>query len=250
MQVQVPYSSCTGIAKLQDQETGTFAGDEWGEKDTRFLFNAFLSLSLMGLLHMVDVDKAVQHINSCSNFDGAYGTSPGAESHSGQVYTCVGALTIAGRLDLVNQERLGAWLSERQLKNGGLNGRPEKKEDVCYSWWVMSSLAMINKLHWIDGDKLTEFILGCQVGKARAATYHAVLMSSGPRTRRLIRPTWGYGRCLPYRLRHCWAQPTQIPWACRGGSDVVSLSSQSPFAETNAKSSCMPRDVVQRCLSK
>jgi geranylgeranyl transferase type-2 subunit beta len=158
-------SPSLGIASLQDPESGTFAGDEWGEKDTRFLFNAFLSLSLMGLLNLVNIDRAVQHVNSCVNFDGAYGTSPGAESHSGQVYTCLGALTIAGRLDLVDQERLGAWLSERQLKNGGLNGRPEKTEDVCYSWWVMSSLAMINKLHWIDGEKLTAFILGCQVRK-------------------------------------------------------------------------------------
>lgn len=159
-------SQHVGIASLQDSATGSFAGDEWGEKDTRFIFNAFLSLSLLGLLELVNLDKAVQHINSCVNFDGAYGTSPGAESHSGQVYTCVGALTIAGRLDLVNQERLGAWLSERQLKNGGLNGRPEKTEDVCYSWWVMSSLAMINRLHWIDGEKLTAFILGCQASRA------------------------------------------------------------------------------------
>lgn len=152
------------IADLQDRETGTFAGDEWGEQDTRFLYGALNALSLMGLLELVDVDKAAQYVNSCANFDGGYGTSPGAESHSGQVFTCVGALTIAGRLDLVNQEKLGAWLSERQLKNGGLNGRPEKKEDVCYSWWVMSSMAMLDKLHWIDGQKLTSFILQCQVG--------------------------------------------------------------------------------------
>jgi geranylgeranyl transferase type-2 subunit beta len=149
---------------LQDRETGTFAGDEWGEQDTRFLYGALNALSLMGLLDLVDVEKAAQYVHSCANFDGGYGTSPGAESHSGQVFTCVGALTIAGRLDLVNQEKLGAWLSERQLKNGGLNGRPEKKEDVCYSWWVMSSMAMLDKLHWIDGHKLTNFILQCQVG--------------------------------------------------------------------------------------
>lgn len=148
---------------MQHPETGTFAGDEWGERDTRFLYGALNALSLMGLLHLVDVDKAVQHVHSCANFDGGYGTSPGAESHSGQVFTCVGALTIAGRLDLVNQDKLGAWLSERQLKNGGLNGRPEKKEDVCYSWWVMSSMAMLNKLHWIDSEKLASFILQCQV---------------------------------------------------------------------------------------
>lgn len=35
-----------------------------------------------------------------------------------------------GRLDLVDKDLVGAWLSERQLPNGGLNGRPEKLEDV------------------------------------------------------------------------------------------------------------------------
>ncbi|KAF2108989.1 geranylgerany transferase type II beta subunit [Lophiotrema nucula] len=150
------------IADLQDPETGTFAGDEWGEQDTRFLYGALNALSLMGLLDLVNVDKAVEYIQSCVNFDGGYGTSPGAETHSGQVFTCVSALAIAGRLDLVEHDKLGAWLSERQLKNGGLNGRPEKQEDVCYSWWVLSSLATLKKLHWIDGEKLTSFILQCQ----------------------------------------------------------------------------------------
>ena len=151
------------IANLQDQVSGSFAGDEWGEKDTRFLFGAFLALSLLDQLSLVDVPKAVTHIQECANFDGGYGVSPGAESHAGQIYTCVGALSIAGRLDLVDKDRLGGWLSERQLPHGGLNGRPEKLEDVCYSWWVASSLAMIDRLHWIDGEKLITFILKCQV---------------------------------------------------------------------------------------
>lgn len=115
------------------------------------------------MLHLVDVPKAVTHIQACANFDGGYGVSPGAESHAGQIFTCVGALAIAGRLDLVDRDRLGGWLSERQLPNGGLNGRPEKLEDVCYSWWVMSSMAVIDRLHWIDRDKLAQYILRCQV---------------------------------------------------------------------------------------
>ena len=131
--------------------------------DTRFVFGAFLALSLLGLLSTVDTPKAIAYIQACANFDGGYGVSPGAESHSGQIYTCVGALSIAGRLDLVDKDRLGGWLSERQLPNGGLNGRPEKLEDVCYSWWVVSSLAMIDRMHWIDGQKLASFILKCQV---------------------------------------------------------------------------------------
>ena len=150
------------IADLQNRETGTFCGDEWGEEDTRFLYGALNALSLLGLLSLVDVDKAVDHIVTCANFDGGYGVRPGAESHSGQIFTCVAALSIAGRLDLVDTDRLGGWLSERQLPGGGLNGRPEKKEDVCYSWWVLSSLSIIGRTHWIDRDKLIGFILRCQ----------------------------------------------------------------------------------------
>lgn len=158
----LPADEETVIADLQNRETGTFAGDEWGEEDTRFLYGAFNALSLMGLLHLVDVDKAVQHIEACANFDGGYGLTPGAESHSGQIFTCLAALSIAGRMETVQVDKLGKWLSERQLPNGGLNGRPEKQEDVCYSWWVLSSLAMIDRTHWIDRDALIKFILRCQ----------------------------------------------------------------------------------------
>ena len=47
------------------------------------------------------------------------------------VWVCVAALALLDRLDVVDKDLLGAWLSERQLPNGGLNGRPEKLEDVC-----------------------------------------------------------------------------------------------------------------------
>lgn len=150
------------LADLQNRETGTFYGDEWGEDDTRFLYGALNALSLLGLLSLVDVDKAVSYVVACANFDGGYGVRPGAESHSGQIFTCVATLAIANRLDLVHVEKLGQWLSERQVPCGGLNGRPEKKEDVCYSWWVLSSLSIIGRDHWIDRDSLTRFILQCQ----------------------------------------------------------------------------------------
>ena len=137
----------------------------------------------MHLLPLVELSKAVSYIDSCANVDGGYGVSPGAESHSGQIYTCVGALAIAGRLDLVDRDRLGGWLSDRQLPNGGLNGRPEKLEDVCYSWWVMSSMAMIGRLHWIDAQKLASFILRCQVGPGLRIFGSQILTISGFSTR-------------------------------------------------------------------
>ena len=45
---------------------------------------------------------------------------------------------------------------------GGLNGRPEKLPDVCYSWWVLSSLCTLKRLNWIDSEKLVNFILRAQ----------------------------------------------------------------------------------------
>lgn len=46
------------------------------------------------------------------------------------MFVCVAALAILDRLDVVDVDTLGFWLAERQLPNGGLNGRPEKLADV------------------------------------------------------------------------------------------------------------------------
>ena len=46
------------------------------------------------------------------------------------VFCCLGALAIAGQIESVDKDLLGWWLCERQLKSGGLNGRPQKLEDV------------------------------------------------------------------------------------------------------------------------
>jgi geranylgeranyl transferase type-2 subunit beta len=143
---------------------GSFQGDKFGEIDTRFVYTGLSSLSILDELTNDIVEPAVKYIISCQNFDGSFGMVPGSESHAAQVFTCVGALAIADRLHLVeNDTRLTSWLSERQvLPSGGLNGRPEKLPDVCYSWWVLSSLAILGKKHWIDLEKLEHFILTCQ----------------------------------------------------------------------------------------
>merc|ERR1712063_62440 len=94
------------------------------------------------------------------------GCAPGGESHAGQVFTGIGTLAILDRnlamLTEAQKQTTAAWLAERQTSKGGLNGRPEKLPDVCYSWWVLSALCSINRDHWIDGEKLKQWILKCQ----------------------------------------------------------------------------------------
>lgn len=150
------------ICSLQ-QEDGSFAGDKWGEIDTRFSLCALASLRLLNRLDAINLDKAVEFVMSCWNqIDGGFGRLPGSESHTAYVYCCIGSLAVADRLDLVDTDQLGWWLSERQLPSGGLNGRPEKLPDLCYSWWCLATLKIIDKMDLIDHKRLFNFILACQ----------------------------------------------------------------------------------------
>ena len=53
------------------------------------------------------------------------------------------ALSILDRMDIIDSHALAWWLSERQLPNGGLNGRPEKLEDV--SGWFRDLMRVKTK---------------------------------------------------------------------------------------------------------
>jgi len=103
-----------------------------------------------------------KYVNSCKNFDAGYGSCPGAESHAAQVFCCVGALSICGDLSEVDCYSLTFWLAERQCSGGGLNGRPEKQADVCYSWWILSALCILGKTGYVNQETLKSFILKCQ----------------------------------------------------------------------------------------
>lgn len=173
------------VCGLQNDD-GSFSGDKWGEIDTRFTYCAFSCLALLGRLSLpewghetanvmnesgdtIDIKKAIRYIISCRNsFDGGFGAVPGAESHAGQVFCCIGALSISHSLHLLNENNengadvLSWWLAERQCDSGGLNGRPEKQADVCYSWWILSALSILGRVNWIDVSKLGQFILNCQ----------------------------------------------------------------------------------------
>ena len=71
------------ILRLQ-QPSGIFAGDAFGETDTRFLYCAVSALSLLGALDRLDRARTVAYLEACRNFDGGFGRIAGAESHAAQ----------------------------------------------------------------------------------------------------------------------------------------------------------------------
>ncbi|EKM76315.1 hypothetical protein AGABI1DRAFT_131406 [Agaricus bisporus var. burnettii JB137-S8] len=129
------------IASLQ-QPSGVFEGDAFGEINTRFLYCAINSLSLLGQLDKIDVGKVVEYIRRRCNFDGGFGSRIGAVAtyvaqgkpfcHDPKdsterlyglisliVFVCVGSLAMVDRLDVCDADTLSWWLSERQMDSGG-----------------------------------------------------------------------------------------------------------------------------------
>ena len=103
------------VTKLQKKD-GSFSGDDWDEIDTRFSYCALSCCAIIGKLDTLNVEKAAEYVASCKNFDGGFGCVPGSESHAGQIFCCIGALSIANALHHVDADLLGWWLVGLYLK--------------------------------------------------------------------------------------------------------------------------------------
>jgi geranylgeranyl transferase type-1 subunit beta len=59
---------------------------------------------------------------------------------------------------------LTRWCVHRQL--GGMQGRPNKVEDTCYSYWIGGTLRLLGSSSFalLDHDALRSFVMSCQSG--------------------------------------------------------------------------------------
>ena len=224
------YNSILGL----QHPSGVFAGDAFGETDTRFLYCAVSALSLLGALDRLDRERTVSYLVSCRNFDGGFGRIAGSESHAAQgmslspthsphtlragaplssdffssfyyyyyiPFSCrVGVHRCArdsrsirrGRPADVWMVASGKTAAQRRYERATRKTRrcvhiliylhnffccgdgPSRANRAspfpiqtefyrCYSPWVLSSMAVLNKLTWIDRAALTRFILSAQV---------------------------------------------------------------------------------------
>lgn len=106
-------------------------------------------------------ESFITHMLKCNNSYGGFGQIEGSESHAAQTFCCISALRSLNSLDKFNIRETIDFLVFRQTRSGGFNGRIFKKEDVCYSFWVLASLKMLG-FENIDRDALKEFIYRCQ----------------------------------------------------------------------------------------
>lgn len=156
-----PEKTAEWLRSLQNPDGG-FRGDEWGEADSRFLYCGVASLALLKELDGEVAAKAVGFVRQLMNHDGGFAWVPGGESHAASAFCCLATLCICEGLWAVDRRSTARWLAERQTAGGGFNGRPEKAPDVCYSFWIFSSLQILGYGGWVDKPGLCHFILESQ----------------------------------------------------------------------------------------
>ena len=81
---------------------------------------------------------------SLQTYQGGFGGEPGSEAHSGYTFCAVACYSLMGELDKIpDRESLRHFLVHRQ-QGSGFNGRTNKAEDTCYTWWTGASLKLLD----------------------------------------------------------------------------------------------------------
>lgn len=155
---------CQHLHSLQQPDGSFTASLGQDECDCRFVYCAFAICSMLNAWDSIDTKTAVNFLLSSRSYDGGFGQGPGQESQGGSTYCAISALSLADQLDTIDHpEQLLSWLTARQQqKNGGFNGRIEKEEDACYSFWCGASLAILGSHDLIDAKADTDWLLSCQ----------------------------------------------------------------------------------------
>ena len=153
------------LRHLQRPDDGSFQCIAVGsEHDLRFLYCACCISHILQDWSGVDQNAAVAYIQSCRSYDGAVALLPGNEGHGGSTFCGMAALKLMGRLDdVVDAEwrkELTHWCVQRQLD--GLQGRPNKAEDTCYSYWIGGTLQLLGAFDLVDHTKLRGYVMQCQ----------------------------------------------------------------------------------------
>lgn len=149
-----------GIRSLQLPSGSFKAAAEGGEDDMRFIYCAAAISKILKLKTAIDKDKAIEYILSSITYEGGIAQGPCLESHGGSTYCAVASLFLMDSLNTLSVDQrcqLVRWLVNRQKQ--GLNGRPDKDDDTCYTFWIGGALRLLESSNCVNWDQILKFVL-------------------------------------------------------------------------------------------
>ncbi|KAJ7971289.1 Geranylgeranyl transferase type-1 subunit beta [Quillaja saponaria] len=148
------------------QPDGSFMPIHTGaEMDLRFIYCAAAICYMLENWSGMDKEKAKEYILDCQSYDGGFGLTPGSESHGVATDCTVASLRLVGFIkdDLLSNSASSSiidvpllldWIMQRQGKDGGIQGRPNKDSDTCYALWIGGFLRILGEHNFIDQKAL------------------------------------------------------------------------------------------------
>lgn len=155
-----------GLRVLQQEDGSFVASKEEAENDMRFVYCATAICKLINDWSGVDKDKLANFIVKSINYDGAFAQGPDLESHGGSTYCAVAALHLMDKMDVLSdklRERATRWCVMRL--HDGFQGRPNKNDDTCYTFWVGAALQLLTSSVDMTTnmiDRCTKYVLSTQ----------------------------------------------------------------------------------------
>lgn len=154
----------TSLQQLQRPD-GSFQAvlDIPSESDMRFLYCACAISYMLNDWRGVDQKLAVEYIQSCISFDGGIALLPNQEGHGGSTFCGVASLILMDKLHEMPPtfiKELTYWCVSRQVY--GMQGRPNKLEDTCYSYWIGGTLKLLDSVDLLDQQQLNAYVMSCQ----------------------------------------------------------------------------------------
>ena len=153
-------STARAVGNLQNEDGSFLSSLEGGERDMRYVYCACCVCFMVNDWRFVDKDRIFEFVRRSVSFDSAIGQGPYLEGHGGSTFCGLASLSLMGRLEeclsVKLKERLKKWCVFRQVT--GFHGRPNKRVDTCYSFWVGGALKLLDASDLVSREDLIEYL--------------------------------------------------------------------------------------------
>lgn len=102
------------------------------------------------------------YISECINIDGGIGPMPGCESHAAYTFCGVASLYLLGEISVLCLNETAMQIGLLQNQTGGISGRVDKIEEICSTYWNISSIVLLGKDGYIDKEAAKKYVESCE----------------------------------------------------------------------------------------
>mmetsp|Transcript_27814 Transcript_27814/g.42789 ORF Transcript_27814/g.42789 Transcript_27814/m.42789 type:complete len:222 (+) Transcript_27814:490-1155(+) len=144
----------------------------------RFLYCACAISYMLKDWSGLNLPAAIEYIEQCRSYDGSISLIPGQEGHGGCTFCAIASIELMKRhyvshyhdydvCDIIDEDwkkQLIYWCVSRQV--GGMQGRPNKAADSCYSYWIGGTLRLLQQPQddslLLHQEELCRFVMKCE----------------------------------------------------------------------------------------